>query len=263
MQFPRVDVRYGLLSNAGTRFARHVEQIEIPIEKTCISQDGCVLLLSAERSMRSYMGDAARAKLASASQLARRDKDGFVEAAALVHLTLLRDGETHHSSQIHFLDQALEALEFEIYTLGVQYLADGARREVTDPVMLPRVALRDLMRLNREQFQLRQDSLMLAETRIRLEHLIERGDLVAAKNIAGTGITNACQQYGYDHWWHAVMLVRLGTALLRMGETEQAQRAVQHAEQILLEWTVDELGQSVFKKECTMLQAVRVGAVAK
>lgn len=259
MLFPRVDVKECLLRNSsGMRMSgRYVERIEIDMT-SARSQKALTHLERAKNQADRYMVEQARRFYCDASECARREKDGFVEAAAVMSLALLMDGTVNGSSQPHYLGQALEALDFELYGLRQQMLTDRTPREVALPIMTPRVALRDLIEENQRQFQFRQDSLLLAETKTNIDRHLAAGRWVEAANVARIGSQNVTEMYGKDHWWNAVMLLRLGTALLRQQEVAKAQQAVAHVGSILDEWTdYADTGVDVFKFERDMLSVAR------
>jgi hypothetical protein len=253
MLFPRVDVKECLLRNGSMKYARRVEHIEIDMT-TARSAEALSQLERARSLSDRYMVDEARRWNSEAAATARRHKDGFVEAAALMSQTILMDGMTNSQSQTHFLGQALAALDSELEGHREQMLADRTPRAVAIVTMNPRMELRDLIVENNLQFQLRQDSLFLAETKTNADHHMGAGDWMKAANVARIGANNAVELFGVDHWWHAVMRVRLATALLRMQEVVAARQVVANTSSILDEWTdYDTRGVDVFKFERDML----------
>lgn len=256
MKFARIDVREGLLSNSINRCARQVEEIEIDMS-TARSEAARTLLERAMGQARSYNIEAARRLFVEASQVARRMMDGFSEAGAVMSLTMLMDGMTNGQSQEHYLGQALEAIDFEMFGLSEKFLAEGASREVTRPILDPRNQLRDLITENLEQYKLRQDSLLLAETKTNADRNLASSNWIAADNVAAIGATNATSMFGPDHWWVAVMHVRRATALLRQQRVDEAQRLTRHAAFILQEWTDFKERDGVFKREWDILRVAQ------
>jgi hypothetical protein len=256
MQFHRIDVRQGLLSNSFNRGARHVEQVDIDFS-TARSENARKMLERGQGQSRMYNVDAARRSYCEAAELARRDKDGFVEAAAGMLLTMLMDGMTNSNSQPHFMESALAALDYEIFCLSEQFLADAAKREVTVPILHPRNTLRDLIVDNLAQYKFRQDSLLIADTKTNIDRHLAAGDWNAAANVSKIGAENAGEMFGQDHWWVGVMLVRRATALLRMQQLQMAQPLVQRAAFIFQEWTDFTTDGGGFKNELGILTAAQ------
>lgn len=255
MLFPRIEVKECLLRGTGMpMLGRQVENIEIDMT-SARSSTALAHLERARGQADRYMIDNARRSYCDASECARREKDGFVEAAAIMALTQLMDGTTNGSSQPYMLGQALAALDFEIFGLQAELLEARTPRAVALLVMTPRLELRDLIEENQRQFQFRQDSLMLAETRSNIDRHLAAGRWVEAANVARIGSQNAVGTFGSDHWWNAVMLLRLSTALLRQQQVAQAQKAIANVKAMLDEWTdYNSKGADVFKFEKDLLQ---------
>lgn len=252
IQISRIDVRHGLLTNSGVCIGRNVEQVDIDLT-TARSAEARDLLERGVSQARMYNIDASRRSFCDASETARRDKDGFVEAAAGTLLALQADGMTNTSSQSYFLQQALKALDFEIFGWSQRFLDDAAPRDVSAPILQPRNTLRELIVDNLEQFNFRQDSLLIAETRTNINRHLAQGNWLQAGNVAKIGAENATEMFGENHWWVAVMLVRRATALLRQQQAKMAQPLVKRAAYIFAEWTDFTAGGGVFKQELDIL----------
>jgi len=253
MKFFRIDVRDGLLHNSCNRVARQVEEVEIDFENA-VSVRARVALERGMAAMRRYDIENARRAYCDASELARRDKDGLVEAAALMQMAMQSDGMTNHESQTYFLGKALEAIDFEIFTLCEKFVADAAAKDVTVPIMNPRNALRELIDYNLAQYKLRNDSLLLAESLTNANRHLASADWEAAKNVANIGASNATEMFGANHWWVAVMMAREATAHLRQQKPQRAKQLVQRARYILQEWTdFATVNGGVFKREFDIL----------
>ena len=252
IEFPRVDVRYGLLSNSAARIGRNVEHVAVDFA-TARSPRARDLLERGVSQARMYNVEAARRSYCEASELARRDKDGFVAAAAGMLLTLQADGMTNSNSQSHFLEEALKALDYEMFGWSEQFLEDGAPRAITVPVLHPRNALRELIVDNLEQFNFRQDSLLFADTRTNIDRHLAQGNWLQAGNVAKVGVENATAMFSENHWWVAVMMVRRATALLRQQQPKVALPLVKRAAYIFQEWTDFTTGGGVFKQELDIL----------
>jgi hypothetical protein len=203
------------------------------------------------------MIDAARLLYCDASEKARHEKDGFIEAAATMLQTLLMDGMSPSGSQLHFLDQALQTLDFELFSLREQFMAQRTPRKVAVVAMAPRLELRDLIEENKRQFQLREDCLLLAETRLNVDRHMASGQWFQASNVAQIGLQNTIEMFGTDHWWNAVMMVRLATALLRQQKVAKAQSLIANVGSILDEWTDYSVKGDVFAFERDALRTAQ------
>jgi hypothetical protein len=253
IQFPRIDVRYGLLTSGGAGIGRHVQQVSIDFT-TARSATARDWLERGVAQARMYSLEASRRSFCEASQTARREKDGFVESAAGMLLALQADGTTNTSSQPQFLQDALKVLDYEMFGWSEQFLEQGAPREVTVPILQPRNSLRELIVDNLDQFNLRQDSLLIAETRTNINRLLAQSNWLQAGNVAKIGVENATALFGENHWWVAVMLVRRATALLRQQQAKLAQPLVKRASYIFSEWTDHTADGGVFKQELDHLK---------
>lgn len=252
IQFPRVDVRHGLLTNSGARIGRNVEQVGIDFATTR-SVKARDLLERGLSQARMYNIDASRRTYCDAAQVARSEKDGFVEAAVGMLLALQSDGITNSNSQSHFLEEALKALDYEMFGWSEVFLADGAPRDVTVPILHPRNTLRKLIVDNLEQFNFRQDSLLIADTRTNIDRHLAQGNWLQAGNVAKVGVENATSMFSENHWWVAVMMVRRATALLRQQQPKLALPLVKRAAYIFQEWTDFTTDGGVFKQELDIL----------
>jgi hypothetical protein len=255
MLFPRLDVKECLIRGDGIRRnARQLEQLEIDLTGAR-SSSARELLERAQGQVARYMIDNARRLNCEASEVARQEKDGFVEAAATMLQTILMDGMSPGASQVHYLDQALQAMEFELFVCREQLLANRTPRAEALVIMTPRLALRDLIEENKGQFQLREDSLLLAETRLNIDRALANGEWVKAINVARIGSQNATEQFGADHWWNAIMMARLATALLRQQQpVGTVHTLVIRAGFILDEWTDFSAKSDVFAFEKDILR---------
>lgn len=252
MKFSRIDVREGLLRNSSNRVGRRVEEVEIDMSASTSERARDALERGINAANRYDMENSRRA-LCEASKLAQQDKDGLVEAAALMLLGMQSDGMTNHESQTHYLGKALEALDFEIFALSERFVGEAAPREITGPIMAPRNQMRDLIEANLAQYLLRNDSLLLAETLTNANRHLASGNWQAAKNVARTGAANASAAFGGNHWWVAVMMAREATALLRLQQPESAKELVKRARYILLEWTESDSRGGVFETDLGIL----------
>lgn len=248
MLLPRIDVKEGLLHGDGTRrYGRCVEKIEIDMT-TATNQDAVAMLIRGQHQAERYNMEQARRLNCEASEQARLSKDGFVEAAATMVQTILMDGLTNNQSQPHFLGQALTTLDAELDRQRDSMTTARTTRKDALPIMTPRLDLRELIEENLRQFQFRQDSLMLAETRVNCDRHLAAGAWEPAVSVARIGSQNATELFGADHWWNAVFRVRLATALLRMQEVVRARQALDKVASIFDEWTdYSDKGNDVFK----------------
>lgn len=256
MLFPRIDVREGLLCNNYNRGARRAEEIEIDLS-TATSAEARRLLERGHGQARVYMVDTARRFYCDAAELARKHRDGFIEAAAGMLQTILMDGMTNSNSQPHFLEGALEALDYELYGLRERLTEARAPRDQAIPIMNPRIALRDLIEENLSQYRFRQDSLLLAETMTNANRQLAAGNWFAAESVSRIGSENATATFGADHWWNAVMLVRQATALLRQQQVERAKPLLQKAAFVFAEWSDFADNGGVFKQELDILRVAQ------
>lgn len=255
MLFQRIDVREALLRAVQYRVAKVVGEVDIDVVTASRSKEALNQLQIGQYAERRYQVDIARRHYAEASSIARREKDGFIEAAALTRLTMNADGTVNSASQPDFLRAAIEVLEFDIYTMQEQFLEQRTAREVALPLMQPRTDLLELIKHNFEQYELRQKSANLCETRNNAGRLLAQGRWFNAEAVARTGVSNATKVFGAQHWWNAVMLVRLSTALLRQGKHKEAAPLVARAAALFHEWSDDSTG--YFNEEIGLLQAAQ------
>ncbi len=257
MLFPKVDARHSLLTSTDRLYAREVGGVLIDFE-TARSQRAVELLQAGHSAARSYHIQRARLSLSDAAELARKDRDGFVEAAASALLSIHMDsGAGPYSAQPHFLAEAVATLDYEIFVIEDEMYSREAKQEVAKPLLLPRLALLAALKENLVQFEIRERSQHLFSTRVMLDNHLMQSNWVPAENVARTGLQNAGKIFGWDHWWCAVMKVRLATALLRQQKTKEAQEQVRHASNIFSEWMDGNTTDAVYKFELDTLQTAQ------
>lgn len=254
MLFPKMDVRLNLLSGAkGKRFGKRIDEIDI--DMTTATSPGALEALNIGHSaMRRYDVETARRRLCEASERARKEKDGFIEAASTMLLTIQADGVVNSESQPQFMADAAKIIDFEVFALTERFTEEMATPEVARPIILPRLALQELIEHNLAQYQLRQQSLSIADTRIDVDRYLSAGNWLAAENVSKSACKNAIAIFGERHWWRGVMLTRLATSLLRQ-QKPGARRLAQLARGILLESDLDDTDNG-YKFEWDVLRTV-------
>ncbi|MDZ4836315.1 MAG: hypothetical protein SGJ27_21250 [Candidatus Melainabacteria bacterium] len=255
MLFYRVDVRESLLRNStGRHYAKRVETIEIDMSGAS-SKVALELFERARHQEDRYQPESARRLYCQAAAVARRNKDYFVEAAVVMCQTMMMDGMTNGESQIQYMEQAREALEYGLYALRDQLLEARTKRSEAVEVIGPKLDLLTLIEENKQQYTMRQNMLLIAETRLNIDRHMAAGNWVQAANVARIGSQHASEQYGSDHWWNGVMLARLATALMRLQEVQQARQLMRTATTVLGEWT-DYSAKDAFDFEHDLLSVV-------
>jgi hypothetical protein len=254
MLFPRIDVREVLLKSTQYRGAKVVAEVDIDVVTASRSKPATNALQLGQYAERRYDVEQARKQLSDASIIARREKDGFIEAAALMRMTINADGVSNSSSQPDFLKAAQEVLEYDIFAMQEELTEKRTPRDQAVPIMKPRLDLLELIKHNRAQYELRQQSLLLCDTRNNANRLLSQASWFNAENVSRTGLTNATKLFGPGHWWNAVMLVRLTSAMLRQGKHKEAAPLVERAAMIFGEWSDDS---DHFREELGLLQAAQ------
>ncbi|MBX9689563.1 MAG: hypothetical protein K2X27_22830 [Candidatus Obscuribacterales bacterium] len=251
MKFDKLEVIESLLNvRSKDRSIRRAETVEIEVEQSASSKKALELLLQGFDQASRYNIEAARRAFCEAMETARRDRDGFIEAAACLHrVQLMHTQNSPAGSQQSFLKDALEVLDFDIFAQESKLTESRAKPEDARPIILPRLALKELLQHTLAQYDLRQQSMGMADSLCYFEEHLSKGNFVSAESVARSAESNAEKSFGRDHWWHALSRLWLSRACRRQGKIAEADKLAASAEQALLEWTELPLDESIFKDE--------------
>jgi hypothetical protein len=260
MLFPKVEVREPLLSRSSHKGARVVEFVEIPLD-TGKSQRALIALARGANAMRTYRVDIARSAYCDGADFARKDRDGFLEAAGSLLLTQLMDGIGPIHAQTSCLLEAGEILDYEVFQQSERFMEAYTPREQALPIMEPRLALLDLIRYNHAQYWLRGQSAGLMDDKERADQLIALKDGKTAWTLATIGMDTAEKRFGSDHWWVSVMNVRRVLALHILGESEQGRKLAAQTMNALSEWATDGECDPLFAVDYALMKQAAEGSL--
>lgn len=230
----------GVLSNSAVAGIRTSRETEIDLTAGTDGLEAIRNLFDRSAAqMRMYKIDAARLLLLEASEAARKARCRFLQAASGAELALMGTHRSTNASILHFLGEAHEVLEQDIFSMQDRFMEMRTTADVAKPLLAPRQVLLKVIQGNIEQYTLLERSPNLREIKARADEALLQSNWELAENLCTVGVGNALKVFGKSHWWVASMRFRLGSALLGKKVPGPARLQVMHAELIMRRWAVE------------------------
>ena len=193
------------------------------------------LLEEAEALLKSYRTPEARCTYQAAARLAQKHRLTFMSALVYSQYALSLYA---HEDVIAQLQEAAYFCDYGLFQWQERLLEMAAPPEVAAPILNVQEELQSVVLHNLEQYELLRASKLLRTRRHVIEELLGEHEFDRAEYYAQSALKEA-HKVGAGHWWTAVILELLARSQMEQRKFAQALRNIDAAEQILLEYCID------------------------